>query len=252
MSRALLLVGMTFRQTLGWWRLVRYGAGIAAPAVIFFLVSGQLIGDEVIETFVGISIGVFYSIALPVVSLVIAASALGDERRDATLSFIVLRPISRYVIAGSKLSGAFVAAFAYIGVGAFALALAMGLRSGDWSYVVPTLVASFIATAVYVLLFVPLGYLTERATLIGLAFVFIWESAIAGTIPGLAGTSPWRIGFSAFLDLAPEGTVIRGDVPDFAIGDLAVSTGSSLMRLIVIAVLSVGLTSWILRRRDLV
>jgi ABC-2 type transport system permease protein len=250
MNRALVISRMTVRQTLGVKRFVGLGILTIAPAGIFFLASRQQIGREIVETFVGISIGVFYNIALPVVALIMAASALGDERRDATLSFIILRPISRFVVAGAKLGGALVTALGLSGVGGLALGVLMGIRSGDWGYVVPTLLATLIATAIYVSLFLPLGYVTERATLIGLGFVFIWESAIAGTIPGLAGTSPWRVGFSAFVDLAPEATIL--EVPDFALGDLTVSATGSLLRMAIIFTVSLLATGWILQKRDLV
>ncbi len=249
MNRAITISGMTVRQTLGLRRFIGLGVLTAGPAGIFLLASGQASVDSLVEIFTGLSIGVFYSVAVPVVALIMAASALGDERRDATLSFIVLRPIPRSAIAGAKLAGALATAYGLAGLGALALGILMGVRSDDWGYVVPMLVGTLIATATYVALFLPLGYVTERATLIGLAFVFIWETAIAGTIPGLATTSPWRIGFSAFLDLAPV-AVVR-EVPDFALGSLEPGVGGSLLKMALLLGISTLVTGWILRRRDL-
>lgn len=249
MNGAVTIGRMTIRQTLGIKRFVGLGLLTAAPAAIFLLASWQSTPDDLVGIFADMAIGVFFSVALPVVSLIMAASALGDERRDGTLSFIVLRPIPRGAIAGAKLGGALTTAFGLAGMGALAMGILMGLRSGDWGYVVPMLVATLIACATYVGLFMPLGYLTERATLIGLAFVFIWETAIAGTIPGLATTSPWRIGFSAFVDLAP--TEVLFHVPDFALGDLTPGIGGSLFKTALIGGVSILFTSWILRRRDL-
>lgn len=250
MNRALVIGQMTAKQTLGLKRFLLLGLLTVAPAVIFFLASRQIVGREVVEAFMGFNYAFFYNISLPIVALIMAGSALGDERRDATLSFIVLRPISRYWIAAAKLGGALATAFGVAAAGSLALGVAMGIRSGEWAFILPGLVGTLIASAIYVSLFLPLGYLTERATLIGLGFVFIWESAIAGTIPGLAGTSPWRIGLVSFIDLAPEGTIL--EVPDFAIGDLAVSASSSLVRMIALMAASVLVTGLILRKRDLV
>ncbi len=249
MNRAITISGMTVRQVLGLRRFIGLGALTAAPAGIFLLASGQASVDSLVEIFTGLSIGVFYSVAVPVVALIMAASALGDERRDATLSFIVLRPIPRSAIAGAKLAGALATAYGLAGLGAFALGVLMAVRSSDWGYVLPMLVGTLIATATYVALFLPLGYVTERATLIGLAFVFIWETAIAGTIPGLATTSPWRIGFSAFLDLAPD--AVGREVPDFALGSLEPGVGGSLLKMALLLGISTLVTGWILRRRDL-
>ena len=249
MSRAFTIGRMTATQTLGVKRFLGLGLLTGSPAGIFVLASSGSSADGLVEIFVGLTIGVFFSVSLPVVSLIMASSALGDERRDGTLSFIVLRPISRNAIATAKLGGAMATSFGLTGAGALALGVLMGVRSGEWGYVAPILVGAFIATACYVSVFLPLGYLTERATLIGLAFVFIWESAIAGTLPALATSSPWRIGFSAFLDLAPE--EVRRDVPDFALGDLVPGVGGSTLKMLVIAALATLLTGWILRTRDL-
>lgn len=249
MNRAITISRMTVRQTLGLRRFIGLGALTAAPAGIFILASGRASVDSLVEIFTGLAIGVFYSVAVPVVALIMASSALGDERRDATLSFIVLRPIPRTAIAGAKLAGGLATAYGLAGLGALALGVLMGARSGDWGYVLPMLAGTMVATATYVALFLPLGYITERATLIGLAFVFIWETAIAGTIPGLATTSPWRIGFSAFLDLAPS--AVAREVPDFALGSLEPGVGGSLLKMALLLAVSTLVTGWILRRRDL-
>ena len=43
-----------------------------------------------------------FALVIPITTLILASSALGDERRDKTLSFLVLRPISRLEIACAK------------------------------------------------------------------------------------------------------------------------------------------------------
>lgn len=248
MTAALTITRMTVRQVLGLKRLIGFGILALFPAFIFMISSANQLGNALLESFIGIGIGLFYFVAIPVITLVLSASVLGDERRDQTLSFIALRPIRRSAIAGSKLVAAVVSAYVFTGTGALAMGLAYGIRASDWNYVIPTLVGAAVATIVYAAVFVPLGYLSERSTLIGLAYVFIWEGAIVSAIGTLQNTSPWRIGFTAMLALAP-------DDAQFVESDLGIinpTLGPVLITTTIFVALSVLITSWILRNRDLV
>lgn len=248
MTAAVTITQMTFRQLLGIKRLVGFGLLALFPAFIFMISSGNQGGNALLESFIGIGVGLFYFVAVPVVTLILSASALGDERRDQTLSYIVLRPIRRGIIATSKLAAAVLAAYVFTGAGALAMGISYGLRSSDWNYVVPMLVSAGVATIVYAAVFVPLGYLSERSTLIGLAYVFIWEGAIVSAIGSLANTSPWRIGFTGFLALAPE----EAQFVEADLGIVDPNLGSTLITVAVFIALSLAVTSWILRKRDLV
>ena len=230
-------------------RLLSLGALAVLPGVIVYFSTARATSSSRVETFAGITVGLFFSVVIPVVTLILSASALGDERRDQTLSFIVLRPISRTAIAVAKIAGAIVASGAVITIGALALGIAMGLRHGDWGYALPLLVGGWIAVTAYAALFTPLGYLTERATLAGLAFAFLWEGAVAGAVGALASLSPWRVGFSAFVDLAPE-EVQTIDL-SFALGNVEPGTFGALAKALVIFAIGAAITTWILRTRDL-
>ncbi|HEX9855279.1 MAG TPA: ABC transporter permease [Acidimicrobiia bacterium] len=243
MSAIVTIVTMTFRQVLGVRRMIGLALLALAPAAIFLLSPGR------IDPFVGVTIGLLFSVAVPVITLILASTVLGEERREGTLSFIVLRPIPRVSIAFAKLVAAVGSAFVLTGVGALAMAMVMGIRTDEFGYVVPFLVGSLVATLAYAGVFVPLGYVTERATIVGLAFVFIWESAVAGTIPGLAATSPWRIGFGALVGLAPD--EFGAAVPDFALGTMQPGAGGAAVRVLVVIALALWLTTTILRKRDL-
>lgn len=248
MTAALTITGVTVRQVLGIKRLVGFGLLSLFPAFIFMVSSGNQSGNALLESFIGIGVGLLYFVAVPVVTLILSASALGDERRDQTLSFIALRPIRRSAIAASKLTAAVTAAFVFTGAGALAMSVAYGIRSSDWNYVIPMLASAAVATMVYAAVFVPLGYLSERSTLIGLAYVFIWEGAIVSAIGTLANTSPWRIGFTAFLALAPE----EAQFVEADLGIVDPRLGPTLITVAVFIALSLVVTTWILRKRDLV
>ena len=249
---------VTVRQTLRPRRALGLALLSLSAAVMYFL-SGfssrglesntEFARSEAFDIFVGMTVGTFMNIIVPVVTLIIATSVLGDERRDNTMSFLVLRPISRFSIAASKVVAAFLESFALTGLGAVALGLAAALRINSFSYVIPLLVGAGIATAAYAAVFVPLGYLLKRATLIGLTYVFIWENGIAGAVPAVAGISPWRIGVSAMSGLAPDRFV--DELPQFATGSLSPGAGGAAAKVVVLILLSAGAVASILRRRDL-
>lgn len=252
MTAWLTIARMTVRQVLGLRRFIGLGLLALGPAAIFFLGSSRSGTFRATETLAGATTGVFFNLIVPVITLIMASSVLGAERRDQTLSFLVLRPISRFTIAGAKLAAAFVTAFALTGLGALALGAVAVIRIDDAGYFVALLVGAAVATLAYAALFMPLGYLTERATLIGLAYVFVWENGIAGALEGLAGLSPWRLGFAALVALTPpdfDAAIV--DIRDFALGSLQPGVGGSVVKVLVLAAVSVAVTGWILHRRDL-
>ena len=91
-----------------------------------------------------------------------------------------------------------------------------------------------------------LGLLATRSTLIGLAFVFLWESALLYNFAGLAKLSLWRIGAEMTDALFGESFKLE----DFTLGVLERSVESSLTRMAIVVVGSIAITTVLLRRRD--
>ncbi len=166
------------------------------------------------------------------------------------MSLLVLRPIRRFAVGAAKVVAACLEAFAITGTGAAVFSVLVAIKIDNFSYIAPVLVGTAIATAAYSAIFVPLGYLLKRATLIGLTYVFIWENGIATAVPALASLSPWRIGVSAIVGLAPSDFFEL--VPaDFALGSLSPGAGGALVKTLMLMALSAGFVASILRRRDL-
>ncbi len=226
-----------------------FGALALFPGLIFFLNSDDDNSRALLGSFKDAA-DFHFSLAVPVTALILAAAALGAERRDLTLSFVVLRPISRLTIAGAKLAAAFSAALVLNAAGALTLSILYGVRGSEWAYLLPLVVGSALATMVYCAIFVPLGYLSERSTLIGLAYVLVWENGIVGALGVLGVTSPWRIGYSAFVALAPEPILSR--LEEFTLADLSPSAPTALVQTAAFVIASASLLTWILRRRDLI
>lgn len=249
MTAGLSIIQVTARNVLGLRRLIGFGLLAIFPSVIFFLVSRQATEFGKVEAFTGMSAVVFLPVVVPIITIVVSASVLGAERRGDTLSFLMLRPISRFSIATSKLLSAILASFAITAIGALVLGVIGTIALNDIGYLTALLAATLVATAGYSAVFMPIGYLTERATLLGFIYIFVWESAIAGVIAGLSGTSLWRIAASALAGLGPED--LNEDIIEAALGSMAPGSGGAALKMLALCAISVVLSGWLLRTRDL-
>jgi ABC-2 type transport system permease protein len=241
------ITAATVRQVLGLRRAIIFGLAAMAPALVFLLTSQALIDEAALDRFLGMIVGLYFPLLVPIVALIISACALGEVRRDGTLSFLVLRPIPRSVISGSKFLGAVLVASGLNAVGAAALGIVYAIETGSWDVVLPLVVGGIVASIVYASLFVPLGFFTDRAVLVGLAFVFIFENAVVSALSGLSSISPWRLGMSAFSGLAPG--EVASQLADIGVANLS-GLESTVFRTVVVAALSIAATTVVLRRRD--
>ena len=248
MRAAWAITSTTIRQLLGVRRAITFGLAELAPAAVFLLLVQTMTEEAAITHVLAMIVGLYFPLLVPIVALIIASSALGDERRDGTLSFLVLRPIPRSVIALAKFAGAVIVAAGLNTLGAIALGAVYGIQTGSWALLLPLAIGGIVASVVYASLAVPLGFFTNWSVLIGLVFVFIFENAVVTALSGLSSLSPWRIGLSAFSGLVPDD--VAAELSDMGLASLT-GTGTALVRTFVIAAVSIGVITLVLRRRDL-
>lgn len=247
MTAVMAIVRVTTRQLLGRRRIIGLTLLSMIAPFIFFMASGATPGRKHVEEYFGILIGFQFGIVMAVITIVVASSALGDERRQRTLSFLVVRPLPRAAIAGAKVLTAWLVSFLVTATGTIVMALIMGWRDGTWQYVAPTIIALAIGTLGYSALFVPFGYLVTRATVIGMVYVFLWELAITTPLTALAPTSVWKTTNVAFAGMVGASDFDYGPV----LGNMAPGVGGTLLKFLVLSILSVTLTAVLLRRRDI-
>lgn len=239
------LFSVSYAQALPVRRTIMLALIQLAPVSIYLLATSGGTDQAVVDGFIEVGTTTYFTLVLPIVAIVVAAGALGNERRDLTLSFIALRPIRRPAIAAIKVAAAFAAAASLNVIGALALGLTHVLRGGDVDALVALLLGAAIATAAYASAYVPLGFLTDRAVIIGIGYLLVVENGVVSALSGLTLISPWRLGMVVFVDRVDEARAIFGD----AIGTL--STGRVLVTVAVYAVAGIAITSALLRRRDL-
>jgi ABC-2 type transport system permease protein len=126
------------------------------------------------------------SLLIPVVALVLASASLGDLAEDGTLVYLWLRPLPRW-----QLAWAAFAATVTVVVPLAVLPLVIGAAiSGQGARLVGAAAAGgLLATVAYSAVFCGLGLRVRRALAWGLAFLLIWEQAVARVSHGAARAS---------------------------------------------------------------
>ena len=238
-------------------RLMRRGRSLAmflltaSLAPLIFLIGLGRSGDFAAEMYNNITSSLGMGILYPVAALVISTAALGEERKAHTLPFLLLKPVPRTVIALGALIAAAVSSFVILEAGVVVTWLVTGAMTGEWSIGVATTVGVAIQSVASAALFVPLGLVLNRATLVGLGYLFLWEGILAALISGIQASSVYRIVLSAWADLAAMSPDTYDSVDDL-LGRVAIGAGGAVAKVLVMALVSVFLTGMVLRRRDLV
>jgi ABC-2 type transport system permease protein len=126
------------------------------------------------------------SLLIPVVALVFASAALGDLAEDGTLVYLWLRPLPRWQLA----SGAFAASVTVVAsVAVLPLVVGAAISGGGWRIAGAAAAGGMLATVAYSAVFCGLGLRVRRALAWGLAYLLIWEQAVARVSRGAARAS---------------------------------------------------------------
>jgi ABC-2 type transport system permease protein len=243
------IVRVTTRQVVGGRRWIVLSLLALLPPVVMWFSSLTLTPSASIDRYNDAPLPTLLLLVVPIVTLVVGSGALGDERRDGTLSFLLVRPVRRATIVSAKLAAAFLAAAAIAGMGGALASFVLALRADTWVTFAPTLTAVLVGTAAYTAVFMILGHLTSRAVLIGLVYVFVWESGISFAAPALANVSISRLGLSAYVGLLPESTPGFGALTE-VLGVLEPGAGGAVAKAAGITLVCVLIGAFLLQRLD--
>jgi ABC-2 type transport system permease protein len=177
------IFALTVRQLAGSRRLWLVLGLVTLPvlAAIVFRVgetttTSARFADNVTRTLIASAI-------LPLVMLLFATSAFGNELVDRTLGYLALKPIARWRIVLPKLAAAFVVGGLPVAVSGF-LAVAL-VDGGGLAGALATGLGLLVGAAAYAALFTWAGLATRHALLIGLVYVFVWEATLAAYLDGV-------------------------------------------------------------------
>ena len=121
------------------------------------------------------------SVLVPVVALVFASAALGDPAEDGTLVYLWLRPVPRWQLAAAMTIS--------VPVAVAPVVVAAAITGIGSRFVVGAACGALMAAAAYTAVFCGLGLRVRRALAWGLAYLLIWEQAVARVAKGAARVS---------------------------------------------------------------
>jgi ABC-2 type transport system permease protein len=146
---------------------------------------------------------------LPLIALMLASSAIGNEISDRTLIYLVLKPWSRIRIITEKFLASMAVGVILSVAFIFAVWMVLGIVGSDLDgeLLVAIILASVLAIGAYGAVFTLLSLLITRVLMAGLLYVLIWESLLARFIPGLRLLSIRHYVQSAYAHMLDGGTI---------------------------------------------
>jgi ABC-2 type transport system permease protein len=143
---------------------------------------GSVSPGDVAGFFSHFMLSLYFQLLIPVLALFFGSTIVNEELDNKTLVFLTTVPIRRRSILLGKYLAAYLAAALLIGCGFLLCFLAGALkRLGDpaaWGELGIFLGASLLALFSYSALFTALGAFMRKSILLGLFFVFGWESVV--------------------------------------------------------------------------
>ena len=131
----------------------------------------------------GITARLIASGILPLVMLLFATSAFGNELSDKTLGYLLLKPLPRWRIGVPKvLASLLVGGVPVAASGLIAVAI---IEGGDARGAAATGLGLLVGAVAYAAIFTWAGLATRHALIFGLVYVFVWEAVLATYLDGI-------------------------------------------------------------------
>ncbi len=166
-------------------RLLALGA-LAVIAVLLAILVRTGSGFDRADTAFRVVDGYGLSVLVPVVSLVFASAALGDPAEDRTLVYLWLRPVPRWQLALAASGAALTIA---VPIAVLPVVIAAAVSGVGIRLVLGAAAGALLAAVAYTAVFCGLGLRVRRALAWGLAYLVIWEQAVARIAKGAARLS---------------------------------------------------------------
>lgn len=210
--------GLLYRLTL---RMLLRGKRPVGLAVLPLLAVLLAIADRALSTsetpatrYASLAETLFLSTAVAIVSLVLGASSIGDERDDGSILHVVATPIPRRAIVLAKLAAATTAVLVLCGPALIAC-IAIGLGSAATaSAVLWSALALILCGLAYSALFLLLALVTGRPVLIGMIYIVLWEGSVATFAPQANWLSVGAYGRAMIAEGLPGAA--RSNVPSIS------------------------------------
>ncbi len=183
---------------------------------------------------------------LPIMVLILATGALGNEIEDSTLPYLTLKPIGRLRIVVEKLLATLVVCLPIILAGLFATYLIVfrgdAGKSDSLHFLWAMLASATAAIVAYAAIFLLVSLFVARALLVGMVYALVWESVLGRFISGLKIVSVRHYSESILVGMADDRDIaLKG----------ATSVSASVIVIVAVTVIAVLLATWRLRNLNL-
>ena len=129
---------------------------------------------------------------LPIIVLLPATAAFGDELEDGTLPYLLMKPVSRLRLVLGKYAATLLVTIPALVVG-LAVTTVLAGRAPEAGDLVPLFAAmagaAACAAALLGAVFLFVSLVIPRALLAGMIYVFAWESLLGRFLPGVSAIS---------------------------------------------------------------
>ena len=172
---------------------------------------------------------------LPIVVLLPATAAFGNELEDGTLPYLLMKPVSRLRLVLGKYAAVLVVTVPALlaGMAVTTLVASRGPDAGDLGRILVAMAGSSVAAAALLgAIFLMVSLVIPRALLAGMIYVFAWESLLGRFLPGVRAISSREYALRVF-----DG-ILDNDVP---------TAWNAALTMLVVAAVFLLLAVWRLR-----
>jgi ABC-2 type transport system permease protein len=171
---------LTLRALLLQRRTILLGLLAAAPVLVAFVYAvAAKQGAHHVRFYSDMLQQLFVPTIAAVVALVIGVSAIGDEREDGTIYYLVATPQSRLGLIVTKVAAAWTATLLLLVPGVVVSAVLILKGAVDASAILWPVAGVALATLAYCGVACWLSLRTRRPIVIGVLYVLLWEGSIA-------------------------------------------------------------------------
>lgn len=237
--RAFPIAMLTLRQFLA-GRTVRVFGALALLPALFALV--YLFGPDDLPPY-RFLVAQFRELVLPtllpIAVLLVATAAFGNEIEDRTLPYLTMKPVGRWRVVLEKWAAILLITLPIMLVGIAVTTIVAGRGPTDTASRVPAsadlwplfgamTAAAAVATVLLASVFLLISLLAPRALLVGMVYVFAWESLLGRFLPGVQTISIRHAAESVFVAVLgnprvtlDEAATLRGALTTAAVVSLA-------------------------------
>ena len=223
----IVVMRLTFRALFGRRRALLF---LALPALLFVvagLTRWESHGNP--ATTAGLTGDFAMGTLLPLICLLVGTGAIGPEIEDASIVYLLAKPIPRRTIALSKLAVALATSLS-LALASTMIAIAI---AGDQGFELTAAygVATALAAICYTSIFFMIAILSRNAIIVGLIYALLWETVLGGYVPGVRSLSvrQWA--------LAPAAKIVKAH-PDWGVTS-AVSLTTAIVMLTLTTIVTI-------------